>query len=287
MARVNIEEKVFADPRFRALALKLGDEEKAMGRLVFVFRMAQEYWADDGKFIPTEIWDINDYKILEAVGFAERTPDGIYIKGIAERADWLRKKVAAGKVGGRRSVEARLEKYGTSLPINASNNEKSEAQSEAQSEAPPKHPPKPLTLTLTLKSKDKPPRPSGAPPLGTEWLNFGQSWLEFSLRHTKAKNPHASWTAENFGRELSKVSRVTGVSLQDLSAVMKWADTDDFWPGNITSPAGLLKVSKNGNRKVDNLLAAFHKSKDSPLKAKVDGIKALDKVSVLDTGRFD
>lgn len=114
---------------------------------------------------------------------------------------------------------------------------------------------------IRLEKKYKPPR-SSREPLSIEWLNFGQSWLEFGLRHTKVKKPHASWTAENFGSELAKVSRSTGLTLDQLLEAMKWADTDDFWQHQILSPAGLLKLSENGNRKVDNLFKAFHKSKN-------------------------
>lgn len=132
MARININDKLWADPRFKALCRFLGSEEMALGRMVLVFRMAQEYYSDSESLIPIEIWDIQGFEYVEKVGFAERHPDGIYVKGSSENFQWLLKKRAAARAGGLKSVQKRREKYGTAQPSN-------DDGVEALTEAYPKH----------------------------------------------------------------------------------------------------------------------------------------------------
>lgn len=153
MARINIDDKLYADPRFKALCRLTGSEEIALGRMVLVFRMAQEYFCQDSKFIPCDIWDMHGFDYVEKVGLAERHEAGIYVKGSSESFDWLLKRKAAAKAGGVKSAQTRKEKYGSSQPTKCLTNEQTV-------EANPKHSPKqtrskrstssnPLTLTLT------------------------------------------------------------------------------------------------------------------------------------------
>lgn len=156
MARINIDDKLFADPRFKALCRLVGSEETALGRMVLVFRMGQEYFTDGEKLIPHEIWDIQGFDHVEKVGFVERHEAGIYVKGSEDHFDWLIKKRSAAKAGGIKSAEKRRMKYGSAQPSKLINKESSP---EALLEAPPKHsfenpeaPPNPLALALTLNT---------------------------------------------------------------------------------------------------------------------------------------
>jgi hypothetical protein len=150
MARININDKLWADPRFKALCRFVGSEETALGRMVLVFRMAQEYYSDSESLIPIEIWDIQGFEYVEKVGFAERHSDGIYVKGSSENFEWLLKRKAAAKSGGLKSAQSRRDKYGSAQP-------NKQTTLEALPEANPKQTfenaeatPNPLSLSLSL-----------------------------------------------------------------------------------------------------------------------------------------
>lgn len=64
MARINISDKLFADPRFKALCRLVGNEEIALGRMVLVFRMAQEYFPEGNGLIPFNIWDMQGLSLI-------------------------------------------------------------------------------------------------------------------------------------------------------------------------------------------------------------------------------
>ena len=128
MARININDKLWADPRFKALCRFVGSEETALGRMVLVFRMAQEYYSEDEGLIPIEIWDIQGFEYVEKVGFVERHPGGVYVKGSCENFEWLLKRRAAAKSGGVKSAQSRRDKYGSAQP-----------NKQTTAEATPKH----------------------------------------------------------------------------------------------------------------------------------------------------
>jgi hypothetical protein len=153
MPRININEKLYADPRFKALCRLVGSEETALGRMVLVFRMAQEYFGEDAQLIPVEIWDIQGFEHVEKVGLVERHDEGIYVKGSSENFDWLIKRKAAAKLGGLKSAQARREKYGSAQPVQ---NMSTEALAEANSKHVSKQtfenveaPPNLLSLSLS------------------------------------------------------------------------------------------------------------------------------------------
>lgn len=264
LARINIDDKLFADPRFQAFVMRLGDEEKALGRMVKVFRMAQEYWSNDQKLIPLEIWDLYDFKLIELVDLAIREQDGIYVRGTGDRAEWLLKKRTAGRAGGEKSARVRKERFGSAVPINASN-------SEALSEAPPKHRPNPLVPAPALvpvnnyelgipnspvKQARRPRRnnTSLAVLANPDFIPIAEAWLKFAKTEMPWKES-AEWTVDRFACELESISKRTGLNLLGLSEVLKFIEKDEFWRKNAISPFGLLKKSsKNDLRKIDNII---------------------------------
>jgi hypothetical protein len=46
-----------------------------------------------------------------------------------------------------------------------------------------------------------------------------------------------------------------------MSNIAQWIWKDDFWSKNCLSPAALLGTSKNGLKKIDNILASISKDK--------------------------
>lgn len=149
MARINIDDRLYADPRFKALCRLTGSEEIALGRMVLVFRMAQEYFCQDSKFIPCDIWDLQGFDHVEKVGLAERHEAGIYVKGSSESFDWLLKRKAAAKAGGQKSAQARKQKYGSAQPNNCTAVEANSKHLSKQTFENLEAPSNPLTLTLT------------------------------------------------------------------------------------------------------------------------------------------
>ncbi len=98
MARINWEDSIWSDPRFMKLCVKLGDEEKAAGKILMAWRLAQKCWCPDKLPIPKEKWSFGS-DLIE-VGLAKESGDGIYMCGSEEHFDWWFKKVNAGKIGG-------------------------------------------------------------------------------------------------------------------------------------------------------------------------------------------
>jgi hypothetical protein len=152
---------MWADPRFDALKIMVGNEFVAIGIMVKAFKLAQEFWGNDRSLIPIETWDLYPFNALEKAGLAERTEAGIYVKGSEENFDWLYKKRSSGRAGGLKSVQVRQNKYGTSKVLKSSEHE---APQEALEEADKKHsekhcfvndeaPKNPLSLSLSLNNK--------------------------------------------------------------------------------------------------------------------------------------
>lgn len=118
MARINIDDDLFIDPRFKRLSRKIG-ELAAIGTLVEFWFAAQRRWGL-GELIPEQEM-LPDWDLLIECHFAEKRPDGIYASGAEERFDWYRQSIESGQRGGRKSAQARREKYGTAQPLHATN----------------------------------------------------------------------------------------------------------------------------------------------------------------------
>lgn len=101
MARINLEDSLWSDPRFMKLCVKLQDEEKALGRIIIAWRFAQKFWCPHKKPIPEKTWlEAHLGTELIEVGLAKKMPDGIYISGSEEQFAWWFQRQAAGRKGG-------------------------------------------------------------------------------------------------------------------------------------------------------------------------------------------
>lgn len=102
MARINIEDALWSDPRFMKLCVKMGDEILALGSVVMAWRLAQTYFCPDRKAIPLKVAEesgINYAKLIE-VGLADAVQDGIMMRGCEDNFAWLIQKIEAGRKGG-------------------------------------------------------------------------------------------------------------------------------------------------------------------------------------------
>lgn len=131
VARINIEDCWWTDPRRSKLTKLLGDENRADGVAVRMWRLAQEFWKDGKKLVPIHIFEtLENYNELIQSGLASVEAASVYVRGSSAYLDWVREQREIGKAngskGGQASVKARLEKYGSAIPLGASN-QKTEA----------------------------------------------------------------------------------------------------------------------------------------------------------------
>lgn len=101
MARINIDETWWNDPRKQHLTRLLNSEIIATGAFFTAARLAQTYWLNGRSMIPEKVWKSFEYQsqLIEA-GLAEIHEAGVYLVGSSDAFDWLEKKKEAGKKGG-------------------------------------------------------------------------------------------------------------------------------------------------------------------------------------------
>lgn len=101
MARINIEESLWADARFIRLCVLMGDELRAAGAVVMAWRLAQTYWCPEKKKIPHEVVEKSSLpKELITVGLVRDDDDGFYVCGSEGHFAWWFERVEAGRRGG-------------------------------------------------------------------------------------------------------------------------------------------------------------------------------------------
>jgi hypothetical protein len=109
LARINVEDGLWADPRFLKLCIKLGDEEKALGRVVIAWRFAQKFWCPNKDPIPDEAWTAARLgNELVEVGLARFENGGYYLAGSEEQFAWWFQRQESGRKGGQASAKRRL-----------------------------------------------------------------------------------------------------------------------------------------------------------------------------------
>lgn len=105
MARINIEDSIFNDGRFKALEIKHGPII-SIGIVVTAFKMAQTYWLKDRSLIPYSEFIFNPiFEDMLTVGLAEKRENGVYIRGSEEQFAWIAQRQKASKIGGLKNKE--------------------------------------------------------------------------------------------------------------------------------------------------------------------------------------
>lgn len=250
MARINIEDDFWNEPRIDALAELVKDRDKAYGMMLRAIRLAQKYWAPKKgemfKPIPFEIWNVSGLCALSEVGLTENTDQGVYLKGSKDHFGWLVSAKSHGRMGGLKRVQ--------NLADCTNTGQKTQGSLKGGS-SEFNHP------TLTPNPNPSPKKKIPVTPLDEGWLSFGQVWLDYGIRTIPHMAGRPKWNAEDFGRELERVAKKVNLTPEQFREVQKFAESDSFWCKVVASPFGLLKKSDNGNLKMDNLLAAFIKIK--------------------------
>jgi general stress protein YciG len=105
VARINVEDTIYKDPRFIRLATKLdGDIDKAIGCLVRAWSLAQQWYLKPSQLIPLSEWESQQINsAIIDVGLAERVDGFIRMKGADEQFAWLKQRSDAGRRGGLKS----------------------------------------------------------------------------------------------------------------------------------------------------------------------------------------
>ena len=85
----------------------------------------------------------------------------------------------------------------------------------------------------------------------------------------KDKSLPKSSVISNCVDTLDKLVRIDGHSFQrEISPILKWVLTDNFWSNNLCSLAGLRNKSKNGSTKFENIMRAYQRSVPEDKKSK-------------------
>lgn len=117
MARINIEECWWSDPRRSALIRLTGGEMQADWSAMRAWRLAQEYWKHERRLVPRELFDMLPHapELLQA-GLAVEREGLVYVRGSGTYLDWVAAKRTQAQAAGQRSAESRRKRSGTAQP---------------------------------------------------------------------------------------------------------------------------------------------------------------------------
>lgn len=116
MARINVEERFWFDPRLKALKRELGEYE-ATGQVLEFWRLAQQYFINNEN-IPHEHWNVSGLsEFLIKFGFAIKHKDNsVSAQSGAKHFRWLIKAKEDGRIGGQLSSQRNRDRFGRLLP---------------------------------------------------------------------------------------------------------------------------------------------------------------------------
>lgn len=89
MARVNVEERFWTDPRLEKLSIKLHSRYKAIGQCVELWHIGQEFYSNKNKFTMRAFKYHGLSKYLIECGFAVLENDEIKIRGADDQFKWI------------------------------------------------------------------------------------------------------------------------------------------------------------------------------------------------------
>lgn len=117
MARINIEDCWWTDPRRSMLIRLLGHENKADGAAVQMWRLGQEFWKRDRALVSKQIFETLEFASeLLRTSLADVRGEMIYVRGSSVYFEWIYENRESGKAGGKKSAEVRRAKYGSAQP---------------------------------------------------------------------------------------------------------------------------------------------------------------------------
>lgn len=134
MARINVEERYWTDPRRKHLLRLLKDEDLMDGCMMAAWKVAQTYWSVGKKPVPLNVFDhLRFSKEIMESGLARESTEilnpGMYVLGSRECFEWLADRKEAASRGGRKSGQTRRSKAEakrSKREVNASKRKQSE-----------------------------------------------------------------------------------------------------------------------------------------------------------------
>lgn len=214
MARINIETKLWADPRFQDLMIKVG-RHAAKGMFLELVTLAQEYWFPDRKPIPMDVFERSGLRATVDIGLAELNDGGVQCAGSEKAFSWLFERQESGRKGGEASAKKRK---GSGAQAKLSRAKASSSRAQAN---PSKSNPLTLSLSpsLTLSSssisssssdsKNLAPISSGdRTPAPREPSVISLVWKQYSQAYLKRHGDEATWNSRNAGMLKHFIARV-------------------------------------------------------------------------------
>lgn len=127
MARINVDDKFRADPRFEMLTrefsktpnLEKFSKQLAYGCIIALWDLGMAYWKNKKALIPKYVFEqLPGCSELVRALFVDVRGEYVYCRGAEENWAFLFANSERGRVAGLASARARMEKYGTSQPAN-------------------------------------------------------------------------------------------------------------------------------------------------------------------------
>lgn len=119
-----------------------------------------------------------------------------------------------------------------------------------------------VEVEVEAKAKEnKEGKESPSAPVVTDLSDFeiaiSRDWLDLALTEHPHRKDSASFTVERFGQDLRKAQRALSLTDQQMTDLFEFVKHSAFWRPNAAVPSGLLNNSKNGLRKIDNIIASM------------------------------
>lgn len=277
MARINIDDSFFNDPRIKLLEqlikgeINAGSwvdpEALAYGIALKGFRFAQWYWLKNEQLIPAIVFESLGLSILVEAGLAEHREGGFYVKGTREFSQWLQQKKDAGKASGLArnkgtTVERTLNE--NERPLNENERNRTLVERSANGNEPL------YSLLSSLTQRDikniSTSKPEGQPeaglvPAGTECspfdLEIAKQWADHAKSVSKTVRPKIPLWAKT----VHDLRILDGWSEKNIRSILEQVKTDSFWQKNGASLPNIRKRSENGLTKAENIFSSFEKRK--------------------------
>lgn len=208
MARINIEDSLWSDPRFLKLCIKIGNEMQAIGAVVLAWRLAQRYYCPDRQPIPVDAFERAEMpEALIETGLAERVDDGVRMCGSDEHFAWWFQRQEAGRKGGlakakRPLADAKREVGGSkqnvpSSSYSFSNSKKEKEKKEENKVAVATTAPNPVGVYITAYKEKYGHRPEVGPKEGKILKTFAENhparWQELIIGYLEMPD---SWAVQ-------------------------------------------------------------------------------------------
>lgn len=152
VARINVDDSLEADRRFKRLVRLVNSHREAIGMLVEFWRIAQDYWGKEMSLVPFHEFVEEGFEPILEAGLAEQRENGIFAIGSKKRFDWYLQKCRASRAGVEAKSTKRLtvKKQRSGQPEDHFASIKANAHNDSQRKnEPPVNPPT-LSPTLTL-----------------------------------------------------------------------------------------------------------------------------------------